>query len=129
METQNSRNMQKQIDTNLPFDKYRSNIYSQNGEDGVIAEILKRLNLFSAKNWCVEFGAWDGKHLSNTFALVEQNNFNAIYIEGDERKYRDLLDTAHSYPRIIPILAYVDRQSSDEKSLDRGATNTNSERV
>ena len=119
METNNPRHTRKQIDVNLPFDKYRSNIYSQNGEDGVIDEILKRLNLFGDNKWCVEFGAWDGKHLSNTFALVERNNFNAIYIEGDERKFRDLLNTAHSHPRIIPILAFVNRQSSDEKSLDR----------
>ena len=48
---------------------YRSNIYSQNGEDGIISEILKRLNLDQKKLWCVEFGAWDGMHLSNTFAL------------------------------------------------------------
>ena len=55
----------------LPFNKYQSDIYSQNGEDGVIAEILTHLQLWDKDNWCVEFGAWDGKHLSNTFALVQ----------------------------------------------------------
>jgi hypothetical protein len=103
----------------LPFNKYQPDIYSQNGEDGVIAEILKRLNLFNANNWCVEFGAWDGKHLSNTFALVERNNFNAVYIEGEERRFQDLLDTVKAYPKITPIFAYIDRQSTDENSLDR----------
>jgi hypothetical protein len=103
----------------LPFNKYQSDIYSQNGEDGVIAEILKRLNLFNANNWCVEFGAWDGKHLSNTFALVERNSFNAVYIEGEEKRFQDLLDTVKAYPKITPICAYVDRQSTNENSLDR----------
>ena len=34
--------------------------------------------------------------LSNTFALVERNNWNAIYIEGDKTKYNDLLKTAQN---------------------------------
>lgn len=41
----------------------------------------------------MEFGAWDGKHLSNTFALVEQGA-RAVYIEGDEGRFQDLLETA-----------------------------------
>lgn len=48
----------------LPFNKFQKNIYSQNGEDGIISEILKRLNLReNENNWCVEFGAWDGHSL------------------------------------------------------------------
>ena len=71
--------------------EYRKNIHSQNGEDGVIDEIFKRINLasLSHEKWCVEFGAWDGKHYSNTFHLVEQG-WNAVYIEGDIEKYSDL---------------------------------------
>ena len=48
---------------------YKYNLYSQNGEDGVIEEINKRLDLDtkSDSRWCVEFGAWDGIYLSNTF--------------------------------------------------------------
>ena len=53
------------------FQKYRKNFFSQNGEDGVISEILKRLNLKSKEKWCCEFGAWDGIHGSNTFNLVK----------------------------------------------------------
>ena len=72
-----------------PFDGQRKNIYSQNGEDGVISSILAQIGTNSPENcWCVEFGAWDGKHLSNTFALVERG-WNAVYIEGDEIKFQD----------------------------------------
>jgi len=61
---------------NLPLNKFCKNIHSQNGEDGIIAEILNNLKLSTKKNlWCVEFGAWDGIYLSNTFALVE-NGWN-----------------------------------------------------
>lgn len=103
---------------NLPFNKYQSNTHSQNGEDGVINEILKRLNINdNNENWCVEFGAWDGKHLSNTFALVERG-WNAIHIEGETDRFKDLLITAKEYPKIIPVNAFVGRFTSDSSSLD-----------
>ena len=119
MPTIDSNKFIKTKSAHLPFNNYQSDIYSQNGEDGVIAEILKRLNLFHDDNWCVEFGAWDGKHLSNTFALVEQNAFNAVYIEGEEKRFQDLLDTVKANPKIIPICAYVCREPTGENSLDR----------
>lgn len=116
--TLNPNNFFETKSARLPFNKYQSNIYSQNGEDGVIAEILKRLGLFNDNNWCVEFGAWDGKYLSNTFALVERQNFSAVYIEGDREKFQDLLETAKAFRKIVPICAYVDPQPDDENSLD-----------
>ncbi len=41
---------------------YGKNVYSQTGEDGVIEKILDILP--DRDSWCVEFGAWDGVHLS-----------------------------------------------------------------
>lgn len=57
--------------------------------------------------WCVEFGAWDGVYLSNTFALVESNSVTAVMIEGDEQKFALLKETAEKYPSIIPLEGYV----------------------
>ena len=98
--------------------EYRKNVYSQNGEDGVLEEIFKRINVSSSNDekWCVEFGAWDGKHLSNTFHLVEQG-WNAVYIEGDKEKYQDLLETVKQYPKIKPINAMVGFEESDSNNL------------
>lgn len=90
-----------------PLLAYRKNIYSQNGEDGILTEIIRRLKINNA-GWVCEFGAWDGKHLSNTFALVEKG-WEAVYIEGDPGKYTDLLDTAKIYDNIIPIQEFVTR--------------------
>jgi hypothetical protein len=101
---------------NLFYKKYNKNIYSQNGEDGIITELLKRLKINNG--WVCEFGAWDGKHLSNTFNLVKNEHFKAIYIEGNKDRYQDLLKTAKTYQNIIPINAYVDHKDS-ENSLDR----------
>ena len=95
--------------TNEFYETYKMNIFSQNGEDGVIQEILKRLNI--TVGTCVEFGAWDGKHLSNTFHLVKNHGWNAIYIEGDAQKYQDLLKTCQEYPTITPIQAFVDHNN------------------
>lgn len=64
-----------------------------------------------------EFGAWDGKHLSNTFNLVKNFNARAVYIEGDKKKYQDLLKTAKEYPNILPINAFVSHKN-DRNSLD-----------
>ena len=73
------------------------NNFSQNGEDGIIQEIIKRIGLQKSKeNWCVEFGAWDGIHLSNTFNLVQQG-WNAVYIEGNKSRYKDLIRTSKKY--------------------------------
>ena len=63
--------------------------YSQFGEDGIIEEILKRLNE-DLDFTCCEFGAWDGKHLSNVYNLVKNKNYKALYIEGDSKKFDQL---------------------------------------
>jgi hypothetical protein len=87
-----------------PLVKHRANTHSQNGEDGVLAELFRRLGVETG--WCVEFGAWDGRHLSNTFALVERG-WNAVYIEGEPSRYQDLLRTVKGFPAIHPVEAFV----------------------
>ena len=69
--------------------KYQKNIFSQNGEDGVIEEILNRLGKNSDKSSC-EFGAWDGIHLSNCYNLILSKSFKGLFIEGDKKKFIDL---------------------------------------
>lgn len=71
------------------LDKYRSNIYSQNGEDGLLDEIFKRLKI--AKGNCCEFGAADGKFCSNTFYLIEQG-WKGKMIESEPGNMKALID-------------------------------------
>lgn len=90
------------------LDYFKHNSHSQNGEDGVIYELIKRIGLLVDKDfWCVEFGAWDGVHLSNTFDLVESNSATAVMIEGDSEKFEILKETARKYPSIIPLEGFV----------------------
>ena len=73
-----------------PLLKYRNNIESQNGEDGVIAYIFSILPPVD-KRYCVEFGAWDGKHLSNCFNLVRNLGWFGLFIEANEARFEQLL--------------------------------------
>jgi hypothetical protein len=100
--------------SNIFYNKYKKNIHSQNGEDGIIEELLKRLGI--SGGWVCEFGAWDGIHLSNTFALIEKG-FSGVYIEGDVEKYNDLLRTCSVHKNIVPVRKFVSHTSA-ENSLD-----------
>lgn len=93
--------------------EYRTDIHSQNGEDGILIELFRRMSV--VPSWVCEFGAWDGKHLSNTFYWVQQGA-RAVYIEGDAAKMSDLHATAREYPTIIPIHSLV--QAEGQNSLD-----------
>jgi hypothetical protein len=99
------------------FDKYKKNFFSQNGEDGVILELLKKLKLKKKILWCCEFGAWDGIHGSNTFNLVKKYNFKAVYIEGDKNRFKDLLKTKKKYSKIIAFNNFVDWKKKSINSL------------
>lgn len=93
---------------------FATNVYSQTGEDGVVA---KALSILPANDgWCVEFGAWDGKHLSNTHNLVEQRRYNVVLIEGNKEKYRSLCSNYPFKERAIFVNQFVGW--SDEDGLD-----------
>lgn len=63
---------------------FSSNQWSQFGEDGIIAEIFRRVG--EESRFCVEFGAADGVTCSNTKALREQG-WEALLIESDKDRY------------------------------------------
>jgi hypothetical protein len=96
-------------------------VYSQFGEDGIITEILRRLGmdseLLGRRLWCVEFGAWDGKHLSNTWNLIESRNAQAVLIEGCPKRFGELLENTRGFDGVTPIQRMVEWKG--ENSLFR----------
>ncbi|WP_216913416.1 MULTISPECIES: hypothetical protein [unclassified Synechococcus] len=96
------------------LEQHASNIVSQNGEDGILAEIFRRIQPRS--RLCVEFGAWDGKHLSNTWALWHESGWSAVLIEGDRERFRQLQESIGSFPEVQAVHAYV--VASGPSSLD-----------
>lgn len=57
--------------------KYGANIHSQQGEDGIISEVLSRIGI--EKGVCVEFGGHDGYFCSNTRFLIEKGWTGYMY--------------------------------------------------
>ncbi len=90
------------------------NVHSQTGEDGILEWLFSKIE--PQYRTCVEFGAWDGRQLSNTFNLVAHQGWKGIYIEADSRKFQALKKTAAEYPQITPVLSLV--ASSGPDSLD-----------
>ncbi|HEX75386.1 MAG TPA: FkbM family methyltransferase [Dehalococcoidia bacterium] len=70
--------------------KYGKNIKSQDGEDGILEYIFSVIGEGSKR--CVEFGAWDGEYLSNTWNLVVNRGWEGVYIESDKKKYKSLFE-------------------------------------
>jgi hypothetical protein len=93
---------------------YKRDTYSQTGEDGIIEKMLQTL----PKNdkWCVEFGAWDGIHLSNTRSLIENAGYSSVQIEGSKTKFVELHKNYSSRKNVITVNAFVGYSESD--SLD-----------
>ena len=90
--------------------EHANNVYSQTGEDGVLAKILSTLE--TQDQWCVEFGAWDGKHLSNTARLID-SGYSAVLIEGDKVRFRALSDRFGEGSKVIVRNCFVGFAASD----------------
>ena len=54
----------------------RRDVTSQNGEDGVISALFEAIG--AGSRTAVEFGAWDGKHYSNTWNLLENEQWHGV---------------------------------------------------
>jgi hypothetical protein len=82
--------------TDLP--SFARDRFSQNGEDGILERIFALLDV--SEGWCVEFGAWDGIHLSNTRNLIEHHRWRAILIEADPDKFIELQQNSRALPDV-----------------------------
>jgi hypothetical protein len=80
------------------YHKFCKNIYSQNGEDGILEQLIKELNIENG-TFC-EFGASDGIISSNTFNLIKNKNWTGLAIESDISRYNTCVKNYKSYPNI-----------------------------
>lgn len=92
----------------MPLGPYARSIHSQHGEDGILEEILHRISVVHPLDrWCVELGAWDGVHLSNTCHLIRSRSYSAVLIEADPARYRELRQN-HPDSRVLALLRRVE---------------------
>lgn len=69
--------------------------------------------------WCVEFGAWDGRHDSNVHRLMEGEGWSGVLIEADARRFRDLQRTYAGNSRAFCFNSIVGVDESLEAILHR----------
>lgn len=104
--------------------EYSKNKYSQNGEDGIIEEIFKILDIKSGI--LLEIGAWDGFHLSNTANVWSKNkNFNAVLIESTDNLNAEQLES--EYENVNCFVEMVTLENGLEKMLDKSKFEINNE--
>lgn len=89
----------------MAYIEHRKNIYSQNGEDGIIQKLIDELGLNIENMWVVDVGAYDGISYINVRTLIEQN-CNAVMIEPctvggmGEPKYKELKKLPIIFPKV-----------------------------
>ncbi len=73
------------------------NVYSQWGEDAILAAIFERIG--TANKWCCEVGAADGLFFSNVRRLID-NGWSAVLIEADADQYQKCAALHAGNPRV-----------------------------
>lgn len=111
---------------------HAANITSQNGEDGIIARIFDLLP-HEESRVCVDVGAWDGRHLSNTYSLLVGNSdgddgqhvnvteekktkWSGVLVEADRERFQQLKGL-HEKLGNVCICATVSCQPDSSMSL------------
>jgi len=90
------------------------NVTSQCGEDGIIEKIF---DIVGMKNqYCVEFGAWDGKLYSNTWNLINHHGWAGLLIEADDKKFKELKTRYAGSDHVGTLNTLV--ETAGERSLD-----------
>lgn len=93
---------QPALSNNLSIHELR--IFSQNGEDGVLAEILRRTSTGSC--FFVEFGVEDGGEC-NTRLLADTLGWSGVYFETDAGDYERLRRRHAHNDRVVAIKDFV----------------------
>ena len=75
-------------------------------------EIFRRIP--DKNKWCVEFGAWDGKFMSNCNYFVEGGDWSGIFIESSKDRFKDLIRTYEGNNKVILMNKFVSGSSYGE---------------
>jgi hypothetical protein len=86
----NDHELDRVIAQNNVLLRYAKAGTSQDGEEGVLQHVLETIGV--TQGWCVEFGAWDGQHHANTWDLVHNSGWHAVYFEPSGPAFARLQD-------------------------------------
>lgn len=94
-----------------PLLQFQRDVASQAGEDGIIERIMELLH--PSQQFCVEFGAWDGRLYSNCFNLLKNKGWSGIMIEANKDKYRELVGTYAGQDTVTAVNRFVDFEGAN----------------
>jgi FkbM family methyltransferase len=99
----------------VAFPIFRKNFYSQNGEDGVIEFILKKLP--GLPSYLIDIGANDGIESSNSRHLIEHHGFVGLLIEPFPPVFQKLQTLYQNQERILLVNKAVGSRSSEQSTI------------
>lgn len=89
------------------LEKYAHNYkYSQNGEEGIVLEIISRLQL--GHGHAVEIGGNNGLYCSNTALLLREHGWSGLFVEGDYSLHLESKKNYANLSRVRHQCCFVD---------------------
>lgn len=96
---------------------YELKVFSQNGEDGVLAEIFSRIGAES--RFFVEFGVGPGRE-GNAVLLADVFNWRGLFIESSERDFAELEYKYRGSEAVVPRNARVTAENIEAILREQG---------
>lgn len=95
-----------------PLTPFELRVFSQNGEDGVLGEILRRVGV-DRHGFFVEFGVESGRE-GNCVYLADIAGWHGLFMDGDERFFAALQHKYRAAERVRATLAMVTPENVQE---------------
>ena len=92
-------------------------VFSQNGEDGVIAEVLDRIGV--KERFFVEFGIGKGR-VGNCILLADVLSWSGLFLECDPGSFTSLSSKYRHNPRVSTLKTLVTPENVDELFTQAG---------
>jgi FkbM family methyltransferase len=90
---------------------FEKRLFSQNGEDGIIAEIMRRIG--APTRYFVEFGAEEGAE-GNCVRLAREGGWQGLFLEADPAKFNSLAAGYRDLPGIRTVHSRVTAENIED---------------
>jgi hypothetical protein len=100
-----------------PLTRYERRVFSQNGEDGVLAELLRRVGI--SNRWFVEFGIETGLE-GNCVFLADVMGWSGLFMEPDGDAAWVLARKYAANPAVVTTRALVTPETIESLLADAG---------
>ena len=94
---------------------FERRVFSQNGEDGIVEEILRRIG--PGSNTFVEFGSSNGT-VCNCAYLVKKKGWRGLFMEGDPQRFEGLRATFAAFPDVKTVCARISAKNIEQLFAD-----------